>query len=266
MFEFIGGWLFELTLYESFKRILNIIHGTDIIRNIRNEISKWVKRLPEDYFIDEDALFPGNEHYENLVKYPYLNKLKQKLHNKSVPPTEIWTEALSELWRFKKEKLGNKGQPFFQKDFNEILPYITQLSENLYKVCANNDSFFKITMIDSVIKNNVSNSQNNDLDELLNELSIIEKLLNDMVMVRNNHLNRLDTKMNKIVYIVDIKNFKIIKKLYLLLLNDITKYNNLPRNTGSMGIIKDFLNSSQIINKISSIVGLLKERRDKNYD
>ena len=170
------GFAFSRTATKGIERFTS----KTLERELDNAMNKWSKKLPKEIRFTYMSLF-DNKRLQDEQAPPSVTELAKLISEGKIPRKEDWQKALLYLWRFNKETLGDEANTFFLLEEEKALTHITDLAEDLERVCIDNEKLFQsmvIYQIDEVLsqqKEFKSLLKQNQADEFLINLGFAEK-------------------------------------------------------------------------------------------
>ena len=103
------SWVCNKLADEGIKKLRS---NKQLARDIDKAVARWAKSLPEDHFVEPQALFPTDGSATIAEERPQYRALRAKLMQNELPPKDMWHAVFMESWRLVREAV-DEPQPFF---------------------------------------------------------------------------------------------------------------------------------------------------------
>lgn len=141
------SWAIGFALTKSVGWVGGAIAKESLESKLEKLVQSWASKLPSELSVEPAALLSAQYADADLATRPALTVLRQKLRRKVVPSAGEWKAGFVEEWAKKKANLGYNAQPFFLAAHAVVDPFLTQLADDVYARCREDEVLFKGTVL-----------------------------------------------------------------------------------------------------------------------
>jgi hypothetical protein len=130
--------------------------AVDQRKELRSQLKKavqdWADELPEHVCVVPDAIFQDPKAKDDdTSNSPALSELRKTIAADQIATSEQWRDAIYERRRFVVSSFPqDQLQSFFRATDEEVRHHVDELSENLHRICQQNEKLFRTSVASRV--------------------------------------------------------------------------------------------------------------------